>query len=130
MFVLRPKSRIATSGPPSDGSPSSRAATGETAATKSWSSHRGTALGRCTSLVRIGLAGRGHDGPQAAVRPQVPGQGPGVDAGDGRDARLAQHRGQLAGVIEHGRRGVGHDQAAQPGPLRLVVVVDAGRSCR
>ena len=51
--------------------------------------------GQRASLIGIGLAGRGHDGPQAAVRAEVSGQGSGVDAGDGRYPSLAQHRGQL-----------------------------------
>ena len=55
-------------------------------------------------------------------RAQVPGQRAGVDAGDGRDAVVAQERGQLARVVEDGGRGVGHDEAAQPRARRLVVV--------
>ena len=55
----------------------------------------------------------------------MPGKGSRIDAGDRGNPRLAQHRGQLLGIVENGRGGVGHDQAAQPRPLRLVVVVDA-----
>ena len=65
------------------------------------------------------------DRAQAAVGPQVAGQGAGVDPGDGRDAVVAQERRELAGVVEHGRGRVGHDQRTQPRVGRLVVVDEA-----
>ena len=49
-----------------------------------------------TGGVRVRLARRGHDAAQAAVRAQVAGERAGVHAGDGRDRRVAQERGQLA----------------------------------
>ena len=48
MFALSPKSTIATSGSPAS-SPTSRTADGDTWATKSWSSQRGTARARSTA---------------------------------------------------------------------------------
>ncbi len=121
MFVLSPKSRIATSGPPSDGialvARRRRRDLGDEVLVLP--ARHGS--GERASLFGIGLAGRGHDGAQAAVRAEVAGQGAGVDAGDGRDPRLAQHRGQLSGAVEDRGGGVGHDQAAQPGSLGLVV---------
>jgi len=51
----------------------------------------------------------------------VSGQGSRIDAGDCRNVGLAQHRRKLAGVVEDGCGGVGHDQPAQPGALGLVV---------
>ena len=59
---------------------------------------------------------------QAAVRAQVAGERARVDAGDRRDAVVAQERGELAGVVEDGGRGVGDDERPQPRPDRLVVV--------
>ena len=76
---------------------------------------------------RLGIdrAGSRHDPAQRAVRPQVTGKSTGVDAGDGRDVGIAQERGQLARVLEHGRGRVGDDQRPQPRPDRLVVVDQA-----
>ena len=59
---------------------------------------------------------------QAAVRAQVAGERARVDAGDGRDAVVAQQRRQLAGAVEDRGRRVGHDQRPQPRADRLVVV--------
>ena len=56
------------------------------------------------------------------MRPQVSGQRPRVDAGDGRDAGVAQERRELAGIVEHGRGRIGDDQGSQPRVGRLVVV--------
>ena len=75
-----------------------------------------------TRGVRVGLARRGHDAAQAAVRAQVAGQRPGVHAGDGRDRRVAQQRGELARVVEHRGGRIGHDERPQPRPDRLVLV--------
>ena len=97
-------------------------ADGETWPTKSWSSQRVDGPGGRHGRVAIGLARRGHDPAQAAVRAQVPGERPRVHAGDRRDRVVAQERGQLAGVVEDRGRRVGDDQRPQPRPDRLVVV--------
>ena len=72
--------------------------------------------------VAIGLARCGDDATHAAVGAEVAGQGAGVDAGDGRDRCVAEQRGQLARIVENGRRGVCDHEPAQPGVDRLVVV--------
>jgi len=84
----------------------------------------GDGPGARDGFVHVGLAGCGQDGAQGAIGPKVPGQASRVDAGDSRYARLAEHRGQLLGIAENRGRGIGHDQAPQPGSLGLVVVVD------
>ena len=77
---------------------------GETWPTKSWSSQRGTARAAVDGRVAVDDAGRGDDAAEAAVRPEVAGERPGVDAGDRRDPLVAQERGELAGVVERRRR--------------------------
>jgi hypothetical protein len=84
----------------------------------------GDVAGELTGFFGVGLTGLGDDGPKAAARTQMSSQGSSVDARDRRDAGLAQHRGELLGIVEDGGRGVGHDKAAQPGSLGLIVVVD------
>ena len=121
--------RSPTSGPPSPVA-DARTAAGETWPTKSWSSQRGTARAGVDGRVSIDSPGRRDDRPQAAGRPQVPRERPRVDAGDGRDRVVAQQRGELAGVIEHGRGRVGDDEAAEPRPDATGRRRAAGRSCR
>ena len=130
MFVFSPKSTIATSGPAEPGSPNSTIAAGDTCPTKSWSSQRGTAdalRGR-----RIPVQGaRLQDHPtEAPMRPQVTGEGPRVHPRDRGDAGVAEERGQLARIVEDGRRGVRDDEAAEPRTERLVIGERAARSCR
>ena len=124
MFVLSPKSTIATSGAVGS-SPTSRTAAGETWATKSWSSQRSTARARSTASAWFGGAGLRDDPAQRAARAQVTGERPGVDARDGRDVVRAQQRRQLAGVVEDRRGRVRDDEAAEPRAGGLVVVVEA-----
>ena len=81
----------------------------------------GHGAGRRAGGVLVELARRGDDPAQAAVGAQMAGQRPRVDPGDGRDAVVAQQGRELAGVLEHGGRGVGHDQRAQPRTAGLVV---------
>ena len=69
----------------------------------------------------IDVARRRDDRPQAAARAQVPGERPGVDAGDGRDGRVAQQRRELACVVEHGGGRVRDDEGPEPRSERLVV---------
>ena len=85
---------------------------GETWPTKSWSSQRGTARAAAPTAASGSTSpGAVTIAAQAAVRAQVPGERPRVDAGDGRDAVVAQERGELAGVVEDGGGGVGDDEA-------------------
>ena len=70
----------------------------------------------------VDLAGGTDAAANGAGRPEVAGQRARVDTGDRRDAVASQQRGQLPGLLHHGSRGVGHDEAAQPGPAGLVVV--------
>ena len=79
----------------------------------------------CDGCVAVGLARRGHDPAKAAVRAQVPGERAGIHAGDRRDRVVAEECRELAGVIEHGRRGVGDDERPEPRMDRLVVVREA-----
>ena len=72
--------------------------------------------------VRVGLAGRGDDAALAAGLAQVAGERAGVDAGDGRDRRVAQERDELARAVEHGGRRVGDDERRAATAARLVVV--------
>ena len=78
--------------------------------------------GRRDGGVAVDLARRGDDPAQAAVRAEVPRQRPRVHAGDGRDRVVAQERGELACVVEHGGRRIGDDERPQPRMDRLVVV--------
>ena len=121
MFALSPKSTIATSGSPAS-SPTSRTAAGDTWATKSWSSQRGTARARSTAASWSVTPGSVMTPAQAAVRAQVAGEGARVDAGDGRDVVAAQQRRELARVVEDRGRRVGDDEPAEPRPFGLVVV--------
>ncbi len=124
MFALSPRSTIPIRGPPVAPGRAGYSVTagGETCPTKSWSSQRGTARRGRSRGLSSRLARRRHDPAQAAVGPQVPRECAGVDAGDRRDAVVAQECGELAGAIEHGRRGIGHDKRPQPRPERLVLV--------
>ncbi len=112
MFDLSPKSTIPMSGPSSSWLPMSMIDDGETLPTKSWSSQRGTARARSDRVGAIHDAGLRHDRPEAAMRPQVPGQRPGVDAGDGRDRRR-RAAGPRAGGRRRGRR---PSRWPRPGP--------------
>ncbi len=85
---------------------------------------RDGAGGRAGGL-RVGLAGRGDDAAQAAVRAQMPGERSRVHAGDRGDVVVAEERRELAGVVEHRGGGVRDDERAQPRPDRLVVVREA-----
>ena len=109
------------SGPPSSRAPKSVIAGGETWPTKSWSSQRVTARAAATAASWSTSPGAVTIAAQAAVGAQVAGERPGVDAGDGRDAVVAQQRRELAGVLEDGGRRVGDDQGPEPRPERLVV---------
>ena len=84
----------------------------------------GHAPGPTDRLGLVHLAGRRDQAPQAAVRPQVAGKGPGVDAGDGRDPLVAQERRELAGLLDDGRGRVRDDERPEPRVLGLVVGVD------
>ncbi len=77
--------------------------------------------GRLARCVGIRLAGCRDDAPQRAVGPEVAGEASGVHAGDGRDAVIAQERGELAGILEHGGGRIGDHKGPQPRPARLVV---------
>ena len=57
---------------------------------------------RRNGRVAVGLAGCGDDASQAAVRPQVTGEGAGVDAGDGRDV-VRRAAARPAGARRRGR---------------------------
>ena len=81
----------------------------------------GHATGRGDRRHGVRVARRGEDPAQAPVRPQVARQRARVDAGDRRDARVAQERGQLARVLENRRGRVGHDERPEPRTLGLVV---------
>ena len=72
--------------------------------------------------VAIREARLGHDAAQAAVRSQVARQGARVHPGDRGDVVAAKERGELAGVVEHGRRRVRDDERAEPRPKGLIVV--------
>ena len=127
MLALRPKSTIATSGASGsvEASPTSKGTVGETASTKSWSSQAGTARARAAAAAAVHLARRRHDAAQAAVGPEVAGEGPRVDARDRRDPLAAQERRELARLLGHRRGRGGDDEGPQPGPLGLVVGPDA-----
>ena len=94
---------------------------GDTRRTKSWSSQRVTARAAATARSGSTSPGAVTIAAEAAVRAQVPRQRTGVDAGDGRDRRVPQQRGQLARVVEDGGGGVGDDERPQPRADRLVV---------
>ena len=126
MFSLSPKSTIATSGPPSAGSPTSRMPAGETWPTKSWSSQRGTARAASTAASGSTSPGAVTMRAQRAVGPQVAGEGAGVDAGDGRDAM------RRAGATPAGRASRRRPRSRWPrraprsqGRIGLVVVDEA-----
>ena len=96
---------------------------GETWPTKSWSSQRGDGpRGGSTAASGSISPGAVTIAAEAAVRAQVAGERPRVDAGDRRDRVVAQERRELAGIVEHGRGGVRDDERAEPRPDRLVVV--------
>ena len=119
MFVLRPRSRTATTGPRS---PTSYGALADTCETKSWASQAGTARAHATAASGSTSPGSRDDPAQGPAGAQMPCQRPRVEAGDGRHAARPQQVDDLAGPSEHAGRGMADDEAAQPGPLRLVVI--------
>ncbi len=58
---------------------------------------------------------------QAAVRPEMTGERTRIDPGDRRDPVIAQEPRELLRILQHGGRGVGDDEPAQPRAARLVV---------
>jgi hypothetical protein len=84
----------------------------------------GHGAGQRASFLRVGLPGAVT---MARRSRSIGGAGPGLACrrrrSPGCPPRAASS--PAAGVVENGGRGVGHDQAAQPGPLGLVVVSDA-----
>ena len=78
--------------------------------------------GSFDGAVDLDLARCGDDPAETARRPQVPREGARVDPRDRRDALGAQERCELPGVLEDRGGRVGHDEAAEPGLRRLVVV--------
>ena len=67
----------------------------------------------------------GDDPAERSAGPQVTGQRPRIDAGDGRDPRPPEERCELSSIVEDGSRGVGDDEGPQPRPGALVVVDEA-----
>ena len=75
--------------------------------------------------VAVDEPGLRDDRPEAAARPEVPGEGSRVDARDRRDALAAEQRRELADVVDDGGRRVRDDERPEPRPDGLVVVGDA-----
>ncbi len=77
---------------------------------------------RCHGRLHVHVAGSGDDAAQRTALSQVSRQCPRVQTGHGRHAGRSQKVHDLASSPKHAGRGVPDDQAAQPGPLRLIVV--------
>ena len=72
--------------------------------------------------IAVDEPGLGDDAAEAAVRPEVAGERPGVDAGDRRDAVAAEQRRELAHIVDDRGGRVGDDEAAEPRSDGLVVL--------